>query len=141
MGALCEQVCETVASLGERCSSLKAGDLDLGKACSGPQRCQVPLGTKCQSEIAAIVGCFLDNLDAVCGGVANENQNQSLGVACQDAVRKFTTCEAEQGVTVKNCTADGDCECANACAKCQCKADGDVEELAACVEPGAPCAP
>jgi hypothetical protein len=122
---------------------LKAGDLDLSKACSGPQRCEAQLDTKCQSEVAAIVGCFLNNLDAVCGGVTSENENQSLADACEDAVRRFTTCEAAQDTdnTVKNCTPGGDCECANACEKCQCKADDDLQELAACAESGGPCAP
>lgn len=146
LGALCQDLCNSIEQLGDKCSNGMASMGDTKSLCSAG--CVVPASIlPCEKEISDVFSCLIDNLQLLCTAVNNEDQSQPgrdpqpNASTCQDAVKSYTTCADAHGLNDDNtdnnavkCSKAGGCDCPTDCASCTCDAGTDQDKLAACLD-------
>jgi len=138
--ALCQQICDTVATLANDCNPGMAG-MGMGDFCSGDVKCEIPPGVPCENEIADAFECLFDNLSLICAAEGDKPKPQEQ--PCRDVGRALTECtDANEPVGTPgegpgnegSCSMAGGCECPTECMTCSCEAGTDLTALQACAE-------
>ncbi len=153
LGSLCQDLCSSLNTLSDQCGDGMSSMGDAKSLCSSD--CVVPPNIlPCESEIADVFSCLLDNLQLFCASVDSQDppagdppagDPQPAATPCQDVAKAYSKCAEVNHITDDNgdnngsngCIAPG-CDCPSDCTKCTCKAGTDTEKRAACVDTCAP---
>jgi hypothetical protein len=151
--SLCQEFCSSLTNVANDCNRGMT-DVGMDDVCSSDDACEVPPNIPCETEIADLFECVIDNLAAICSindqGNGNDAALPPQQVSpCQDVSTRFSACAEANGLdddntdddddTTRGCFAAGGCECDDPCTKCTCEANGDAEQGAACFDAGAAC--
>lgn len=143
LGSLCQELCSSLDKLADNCSNGMASMGDTKSLCSSD--CVVPPNIlPCETAIADVFTCLLDNLQLFCASVDNQDPpagdpQPSAKSPCQDAVKTYTKCADDNHISDQpngdngnnGCVAPG-CDCPTDCSTCTCQAGRDTKKLAAC---------
>jgi hypothetical protein len=130
LASLCQALCQRLQNLQCEGDNL-FGEVE-AQGCD--TECVIPAeAIPCENELVGFFECILQ-LPTLCEAEKNSEQEPSSSLldSCRDAAEAFGECadtgeqRPEPEPTVKDCTPNGGCECADKCMECTCKNPTDL---------------